>query len=63
MQTDELKNLAADVAKLKCESQTIECKEASQGCPTRLFNTLSSFSNQDSGGIILFGISENDRFR
>ena len=25
-------------------------------CPKRLYDTLSSFSNQDNGGVLLFGI-------
>ena len=43
---------------MKSETQNIELKAAAKGCPTRLFDTLSSFSNQDEGGIILFGIDE-----
>ena len=47
---------------MKSETQTIELKAAVQGCPTRLFDTLSSFSNQDDGGIIIFGIDETDNY-
>ena len=32
------------------------------GCPKRLYDTLSSFSNQDSGGVLLFGIDEKSGF-
>lgn len=42
----------------KTERQTVELKAANKGCPSRLYDTLSSFSNQDSGGIIVFGIDE-----
>lgn len=44
---------------MKCESQVLELKTAHEGCPKRLYDTLSSFSNQDAGGVILFGIDES----
>lgn len=47
----------------KSETQNVELKSAEKGCPTRLFDTLSSFSNQDDGGIIIFGIDENDDYK
>ena len=62
MQAETLKKLINDVIAKKAESQTIEIKSAEHGCPTRLFDTLSSFSNQDDGGIIIFGIDEKDNF-
>lgn len=62
MQAETLKKLINDVITKKAESQTIEIKSAEYGCPTRLFDTLSSFSNQDDGGIIIFGIDEKDNF-
>lgn len=55
----ELLELIEKVKAMKTEFQTIECKAAKEGCPKRLYDTLSAFSNQDSGGIILFGIDEN----
>ena len=62
-----LPNELIDLAKLVCdqkvETQTIECKAAHTDCPKRLYDTLSSFSNQDSGGILLFGIDENAGFQ
>ncbi len=48
----ELENLLDHAQALKAETQTLELKAASQGCPARLYDTLSSFSNQDEGGII-----------
>ena len=60
MQSEALKKIISDIQTLKTETQTIELKAAAQGCPTRLFDTLSSFSNQDEGGIIIFGIDESD---
>ena len=62
MQTEALKRLVCDIQVKKTETQTIELKSAGHGCPTRLFDTLSSFSNQDEGGVIVFGIDENDDF-
>ena len=62
MQTEALIKLASEVGMQKCETQSIELKAANQGCPTRMFDTLSSFSNQDGGGIIIFGISEEDDY-
>lgn len=32
------------------------------GCPKRLYDTLSSFSNQDDGGVIIFGIDEEQGY-
>ncbi len=62
MQKEALKRIVLDIQRLKSESQTVELKAAMQGCPTRLFDTLSSFSNQDEGGIIIFGVDESDDY-
>lgn len=62
MEEEELKKLVTNIKNLKTETQTIELKAAVDGCPTKLFDTLSSFSNQDSGGIIIFGIDEKDNY-
>lgn len=62
MLEEELEKLAIRVTIQKAESQTIELKSSHQGFPTRLYDTLSSFSNQDEGGVILFGIDEKDDF-
>ncbi len=62
MNKEELKDLLTLVQREKCESQTLELKSAKDGCPKRLYDSLSSFSNQDSGGIILFGIEEKEQF-
>ena len=35
---------------------------AGRGTPEKLYDTLSSFSNQVGGGIILFGIDEKNNF-
>lgn len=62
MQAEALRKIVLDIKTLKTEMQTIELKAAAKGCPTRLFDTLSSFSNQDEGGIIIFGIDEADHY-
>lgn len=62
MQTDALKKLVIDIHSKQFESQNIEVKAATRGCPTRLFDTLSSFSNQDEGGVIVFGLDEKEGF-
>lgn len=63
MTSVELEELLATVQVLRAETQTLELKTASDGCPTRLYDTLSSFSNQDDGGTILFGVDENRGFK
>ena len=58
MLAEELKELAEKVHTQRAEAQYIEVKTAKDGCPKRLYDTLSSFSNQDSGGILIFGMDE-----
>lgn len=55
----ELLELIEKITTMKTESQTLELKAANVGCPKKLYDTISAFSNQDSGGIIIFGIDEN----
>jgi ATP-dependent DNA helicase RecG len=62
MQIENLEKLVTKIRSYKCEMQTVEVKSAHDGCPTKLFDTLSSFSNQDDGGIILFGLDETKGF-
>lgn len=54
MTTEELIEKLNEIQKMKCETQTLELKSAEHGCPKRLYDSLSSFSNQDEGGIIVF---------
>ncbi len=58
----DLKGLISQIQKRKFETRTIELKAANKGTPKRLFDTLSSFSNQNEGGIIVFGIDENKNY-
>ena len=46
----------------KFEAQNLELKAAHEGCTQKLYDTLSSFSNQDGGGTIIFGIDEKSNF-
>lgn len=62
MLSEELIELANQTMHLKAETQTLEVKAAHEGCPKRLYDTLSSFSNQDGGGVILFGLDESKNF-
>lgn len=62
MQTEDLHKLVDKIQRLQCEMQTVELKSANKGCPTRLYDTLSSFANQDEGGIIIFGLDETRGF-
>lgn len=58
MTTEEFYELLNQIKRMKCETQILELKSAEKGCPKRLYDTLSSFSNQDDGGTIVFGIDE-----
>lgn len=58
----ELITLADKVIDRRCEMQNIELKAAAKGCPVRLYDTLSSFANQQNGGIIIFGIDQSDDY-
>ena len=46
-----------------CEEQTMEVKSAHYGCPEKLYDTISAFSNQNSGGTFLFGLDEKEGFK
>lgn len=59
----DLEQLVYKIQTVKTELNYIEVKEAHMGCPTKLHDTLSSFSNLSGGGIILFGLrEEKDNF-
>lgn len=58
----ELVEFVKKVQAFRCESQVLELKAAHEGCPKKLYDTLSAFSNQDTGGTILFGINENQHY-
>ena len=62
MTDKELKNLVKKIQSFQAEFQTIEVKRAEDGVPEKLFDTLSSFSNQNDGGVIVFGLYEKNGF-
>lgn len=63
MTTEELYEKLKFIQKMRCETQELELKSAEHGCPKRLYDTLSSFSNQDDGGIIIFGVDEDHDYK
>ena len=63
MTIEELLEKLEFIQKMKCETQTLELKSAENGCPKRLYDSLSSFSNQDEGGVIIFGIDEKQGYK
>lgn len=63
MTSEELLDKLNEIQKIKCETQIYELKSANKGCPKRLYDTLSGFSNQDDGGIIIFGVDEEDDYK
>lgn len=60
---DALLEIVDKITREKCEKPHIEVKKASGGTPKKLYDTLSSFSNQVGGGIIIFGIDEASDFK
>ena len=58
MLPEELNTMIEQVLSNKCELQYVELKKAGKGTPEKLYDTLSSFSNQYGGGTIIFGIDE-----
>ncbi|HJD46287.1 MAG TPA: hypothetical protein H9909_05525 [Candidatus Mediterraneibacter norfolkensis] len=63
MTVENLIEILNDIQQHKSETQTLGIKCAAKGCPRKLFDTLSSFSNQDDGGIIIFGVDEDNDFQ
>ena len=55
-------NLVRKIQRRHAEFQTVELKAAEMGFPKKIYDTLSSFSNQDEGGTIIFGVSEKDGY-
>lgn len=63
MTTEELIEKLELIQKMKSETTTLELKSAEKGCPQHLYDSLSSFSNQDEGGVIIFGIDEKQDYK
>ena len=62
MTSEALLNLINQVIKSRAEYQFVELKAAREGAPKRIYDSLSSFSNSNDGGIIIFGIDEKSNF-
>lgn len=62
MLSEELSVLIDEILANQCELQHIELKKAGHGTPEKLYDTLSSFSNQYGGGVIIFGIDEKNGY-
>ena len=62
MTLQEFQDLLKVIQTTQAESRTIEVKRAASGSPKRIYDTISSFSNQDDGGVIVFGLDENAGF-
>lgn len=63
MTTEDLIEKLELIQKTKYETVSLEIKSAEHGCPRHLYDTLSSFSNQDDGGVIIFGVDESQNFK
>ena len=61
MLSRDLLELIQEIRKNGSEDNRIEIKKAAGGCP-KIYDTLSSFSNQSGGGIIIFGIDQDNDF-
>lgn len=59
----ELHDFIQQIQTRGCEGQTTEVKAAHRGCPEKLYDTISSFSNQNSGGVFVFGLDERENFK
>ena len=62
MRSEDLKSLIDKIQTTKAEFQNVEVKKCKDGITEKLYDTLSSFSNQDEGGIIVFGLDEKAGF-
>ena len=59
MTEEELIGKLEMIQRMKSESNILELKSAEKGCPQHLYDSLSSFSNQDEGGIIIFELMKS----
>lgn len=62
MQEDALRDMVRMVRRLKTELQNIELKAAHEGFPKRIYDTLSSFSNLNDGGVMIFGVADKPSY-
>ena len=59
MTIEQMQAILAQIQVLKSETQNMQYKTAAKGEPHKLYDTLSSFSNQDEGGIFILGLDQS----
>ena len=59
MNKAEIKKLIQDAIEYSSETNNIEFKDARGGFPKSTWKTISSFSHNPGGGIIVFGVIDN----
>ena len=59
MTIEQMHAILAQIQVLKSETQNMQYKTAAKGEPHKLYDTLSSFSNQDDGGIFILGLDKS----
>ena len=59
MTIEQMHAILAQIQVLKSETQNMQYKTAAKGEPHKLYDTLSSFSNQDEGGIFILGLDKS----
>ena len=59
MTSEQMHAILAQIQVLKSETQNMQYKTAAKGEPHELYDTLSSFSNQDEGGIFILGLDKS----
>ena len=59
MTIEQMQAILARIQVLKSETQNMQYKTAAKGEPHKLYDTLSSFSNQDEGGIFILGLDKS----
>lgn len=63
MIADEIHKLIVELRHNRSEVADVEAKKAETELPRRLYETLSSLSNRNGGGVILFGLDEAEGFK
>ncbi len=58
MLSTELENLVLALRTHQADPQTVACVPAHREAPEEIYDLVSSFANQDEGGVIVFGVDE-----
>jgi len=62
MTLEELHQLVTEVQRRQCELDNVEVKAARGGTPKRLYEPLSALANRTGGGVLIFGLDEEQNF-